>query len=376
MNHSFKTQRGLSLIELLVAIAIGAVLIFGATQAYVDSRNAYAVNESVARLQENARFAMSVLEPDIRMSNFWGLQKGADTISNKAKKTDTQAAFAGVAATTCGNNYGVDLENNVEGTDASYPTSASGCLPFSFPATTSATKVVTTADTLTVRRASTVESTSAANFGSLRICSSRGGGILVTNTTTSTICAGAAAAVKSAQINDLVVNLYYVDQDSDQQAGYPSLRRYWLDVNGAGGTKNQFRDAEIIAGVEDMQIEYGVDRSGGYGPKGGAAVQYLPAGATLTALLNAVTNPAQIVSVRVWLLVRGDTPEVGFTDDRVYVYGSRTDTTNKTGNLNTAADVTKAYQPSLSSDNTFTGVKHYRRVLISRTIQLRNALGT
>ena len=368
MTHSLKTQRGLSLIELLVAVAIGAVLIFGATQAYVDSRNAYAVNESVSRMQENGRYAMSVLEPDLRMSNFWGLQKGADIISNKFKKTDGAPGFAGPAATSCGNNYGIDLENNIEGTDASYPTTAAGCLP--------KTSAVTTADTITIRRASTIESTAAAAFGSLRICSTRGGGILVADTSTSPICAGATAPLKTAQINDLIVNLYYVDRSSGQQTGYPSLRRYWLDVNGSVGPKNTFHEDEVVAGIEDLQVEYGVDRTGGYGTSGGAAVQYLPAGATLSGLLNAAANPAQIVSVRIWLLVRSDEPEVGFTDDRVYLYGSRTDAANKTGDLNVIGDASKGYQPSLNSDNTPTGLKHYRRVLISRTIQVRNALGT
>ncbi|MEJ0036915.1 MAG: PilW family protein [Gammaproteobacteria bacterium] len=369
MTHTHTTQRGLSLIELLVAIAIGAVLIFGATQAYVDSRNAYGVNESVSRMQENGRYAMSVLEPDLRMSNYWGLQKGADIVSNKFKKTDGQASFAGAAATSCGNNYGVDLENNIEGTDASYPTTVSTCLPLN-------NKAVKTADTVTVRRASTVDSTAAANFGSLRICSTRGGGILLADTSTSPLCAGVTATPKTAQINDLIVNLYYVDQDSAQQTGYPSLRRYWLDVNGSIGPKNTFQDAEIVAGIEDMQVEYGVDRTGGYGPSGGAAVQYLPAGTTLSGLLNAATNPAQIVSVRIWLLVRADAPEVGFTDERVYTYGSRSDIVNKTGDLNVLADASKSFQPSLNSNNTPTGLKHYRRVLISRTIQVRNALGT
>ena len=56
-------QQGLSLVELMVALTISVVLIFGATQVYVDSRNAYNVNESIARLQENARYAMSVIDP-------------------------------------------------------------------------------------------------------------------------------------------------------------------------------------------------------------------------------------------------------------------------------------------------------------------------
>ena len=70
-------QRGLSLIELMVAMTIGAVLIFGATQVFINSRNSYGVNESVARLQETARYAMSVIEPDIRMANYWGLVNSA-----------------------------------------------------------------------------------------------------------------------------------------------------------------------------------------------------------------------------------------------------------------------------------------------------------
>src|ERR1043166_2443404 len=143
MTHSLTRQRGLSLIELLVAIAIGAVLIFGATQAYVDSRNAYTVNESVARLQENARYAMSVLEPDLRMSNYWGLQKGAEAISGQFKQTDASQGWAGGGGTACGTNYGIDLENNIEGTDAAWLScAAASCQPVS-------SGRVTTADTIT-----------------------------------------------------------------------------------------------------------------------------------------------------------------------------------------------------------------------------------
>src|SRR4051812_25783924 len=108
MNHSSEIQtvvrskhtrqRGFSLIELLVALAIGGILIFGATQAYVDSRNAYATNETVARMQETARYALSVMEPDLRMSNYWGLIKGAETITGKALQTAAVSGMGGLAA--------------------------------------------------------------------------------------------------------------------------------------------------------------------------------------------------------------------------------------------------------------------------------------
>src|SRR4030095_10491485 len=65
--------RGLSLIELMVALTIGSLLIIGAVTVYVQSRSTYRINETVSRMQENARYAMSLLEPDIRLANHWGL---------------------------------------------------------------------------------------------------------------------------------------------------------------------------------------------------------------------------------------------------------------------------------------------------------------
>ncbi len=91
--------QGIGLVELMVAMAIGAVLILGAFQMYVDSRNAYTVNETEARLQENARYALAVMEPDIRMANYWGLLKGAIGLSGgSAQTTAPAAALAGASA--------------------------------------------------------------------------------------------------------------------------------------------------------------------------------------------------------------------------------------------------------------------------------------
>ena len=84
--------RGVSLIELLVAVTIGGLLIFGATKVYVDSRATYEVNETAARLQETARYALSVVEPDIRMSNYWGLVKGAGIVIGQASQTAASRA--------------------------------------------------------------------------------------------------------------------------------------------------------------------------------------------------------------------------------------------------------------------------------------------
>src|SRR3569833_323220 len=111
-----RREAGVSLIELLVSLAIGAVLIFGAIKAYVDSRSAYAINETIAHMQEAARYAISAMEPDLRMANYWGLLKGTESIAGQAGESDTQFSLAGNAARECGKNFALDLENNIEGT--------------------------------------------------------------------------------------------------------------------------------------------------------------------------------------------------------------------------------------------------------------------
>jgi type IV pilus assembly protein PilW len=348
-------ERGVGLIELLVSLALGTLLIFGATQAYVDSRRAYAINETIGRMHETARYAISVMESDVRMANYWGLLKGAESIGGRAGQSDAQSVLGGNAARTCGRNFALDLDNSIEGTNGTYSASC--------PAKND--NAVANADTLTIRRASTVSSASK-QAGPLRICSTRLQGVLVTDPSASALCAGA-----KAQVNDLIVNLYYIDRDSDQRTGVPSLRRKLLNAT------SDFEDAEIVPGVEDMQIQFGVDMSGGVGSASGAAVRYLDAGPTLTELMTNAEHPAQIVSVRVWLLIRADTPEAGFVDKRIYEYGNRRAAHGVTADLASGSGPElPAYRPSLSSDVGADGAQHYRRILVSRTFQLRNALGT
>jgi hypothetical protein len=81
---------------------------------------------------------------------------------------------------------------------------------------------------------------------------------------------------------------------------------------------------------------------------------------------TAIAPTAQVVSVRIWLLVRAENPEVGFRDNRTYEYGDRLTATGTTADLNAANAAGRAYRPA----------DGFRRMLVSRTIQLRNALGT
>ena len=51
-------QRGFTLVELMVALAVSLLLLAGVIQVYLSSKQAYRVQDNVARIQESGRLAM------------------------------------------------------------------------------------------------------------------------------------------------------------------------------------------------------------------------------------------------------------------------------------------------------------------------------
>lgn len=70
--HARSKMRGVSLIELMVALAIGALLLVGLIQVFSASRMAYQMSSGMARTQENGRFAVDYLQRDLRMAGHMG----------------------------------------------------------------------------------------------------------------------------------------------------------------------------------------------------------------------------------------------------------------------------------------------------------------
>jgi type IV pilus assembly protein PilW len=61
-------QRGLSLLELLIAMALGVLLVAGIGTIYIGSNQTYRVQENSARLQETGRFALEVIGRSLRQA--------------------------------------------------------------------------------------------------------------------------------------------------------------------------------------------------------------------------------------------------------------------------------------------------------------------
>ncbi|KRW62835.1 PilW family protein [Pseudomonas sp. TTU2014-080ASC] len=63
-------QRGLSIVELLVATVIGLLLMTGVLQVFFASKQTYSSNEAASRLQENGRFALEFIAQNVRMAGY------------------------------------------------------------------------------------------------------------------------------------------------------------------------------------------------------------------------------------------------------------------------------------------------------------------
>lgn len=72
MNRHSTRQHGLSLIELLIASAIGLFLVLGVVEVFVNARVLRAEVNARQAMQEGARVAMSFIGDELRMSGYLG----------------------------------------------------------------------------------------------------------------------------------------------------------------------------------------------------------------------------------------------------------------------------------------------------------------
>lgn len=100
MLNSFR-QRGLSMVELLVALAISSFLILGITQVYIDNKRNYVFQQSQANNQENTRYAEFILNAWLNKA---GYRRAPDQLIEEAfpqtnASTDCNAFIKGSAIT-------------------------------------------------------------------------------------------------------------------------------------------------------------------------------------------------------------------------------------------------------------------------------------
>ncbi len=61
---------GFSLIEMLISLVGGLVLLLGAMEVMVSTKNTFQTNDDVSRIQENGRFSLDLIVNDVRMAGY------------------------------------------------------------------------------------------------------------------------------------------------------------------------------------------------------------------------------------------------------------------------------------------------------------------
>lgn len=328
-------QRGFSLLEIMIAMVLGLVLLAAFLTVLQRCRGQFAINESLARLQDSARHVLSVLVVDVEHAGYYGfarssrmrLVRGGAVLAEGNALRQPDAGGAAVAslpsgAHDCGINFALDLELPVQGSDNVFApgSGARGCAP-----TASAGGARAGSDSLTVRHASL--KTVPPHAGRMQLYLRR----LAAFGFQELFFDGQPPGPvdQDNEVRDLEIRTYYIANDSVGRAGWPALRVKSL-TEAAGAA--QFRDEEVLPGVEDLQVEFGVSENG--------RVRYVaPDLPTL--------RGKQVVAVRVWLRIRADVTEGQFFDGRALNY----------------AGVAFIPTPAESAQ---------RRILVERTIALRN----
>ena len=70
MDTLFKKEKGLTLIELLVALVISVLIIAGLYRAFIGQQKTYTIQEQIVDMQQNARTAVNRMMSEIRMAGF------------------------------------------------------------------------------------------------------------------------------------------------------------------------------------------------------------------------------------------------------------------------------------------------------------------
>jgi type IV pilus assembly protein PilW len=84
-----RRNRGFGLIELLIALALGLIVVLGVVQIFIAAKNTYVSQNTAAAMQEDARFVLSKMIQEIRMVGMFGC---LGTITDSSSAGDFNAS--------------------------------------------------------------------------------------------------------------------------------------------------------------------------------------------------------------------------------------------------------------------------------------------
>jgi type IV pilus assembly protein PilW len=316
--RSRRHQGGLTLIEFMVSIVIGMLMIAALATLIASQSSTRAEIDKSGKMIENGRYAAQTLANDVQMAGYWG-ELPTQPAAPASLPDPCSVATADLTAA---------MGMAVQGYDAptTLPVNLAVCVKNQRPGT----------DVLVVRRVdpdmSAVQTAGAIDLskvveGQVYLQS----GMDSTGTTlTDVVAVGSSSAttnastfllkkkdgVAIANLRKMVVHIYYISQCSVEISGsctnadggtpIPTLKRVELGVAGAVPT---LTTATVAEGIENLQIDYGIDSDSDGAPNGSDI---------------AAPTTAQwpdVVTLKVYLLARSTDLTAGFSDGKTYGMG-------------------------------------------------------
>ena len=350
---NLRHQRGMTLVEWMVSMTIGLILLAGLTTLIAQQSSTQAELEKSSRQIENGRYAMQLLNEDIQMAGYYG------EFSNVAG-----LAPPGVLPDPCLKTI-VGIETamafQVQGYDSLATTS-------SLLTCINPNDHVPGTDILVVRRVSSFESdvltpAAAASAAGGQIYLQSGltsSGLefakkMATGATTSEFTLLKKDRTTLASLRKFLVHIYFVSPCSvpsgsncsnAADGGKPIPTLKMLELSAAGNVTTMITTA-LVEGIENMQIDYGIDTTGDGSPDG-----------QFVATTAVIADWANVVALRVHLLARSTELSAGFVDPKTYSMGY-----DSAGALLTVTPSTDSYGNN---------VLPYKRRLFSQLIRVVN----
>ncbi|MEQ1661151.1 MAG: PilW family protein [Thiobacillus sp.] len=275
-----KYARGLSLIELMIAVALGGLVLAAVGGVYLSSSRTFKTQEGMARMQEGARFAFEIIGFDLRQVGFGCASISPAAVSATWHENIFTRSMQGYKDGSGSPAAAVDVAN----TDAIMVLRADKSREVSITAlgTTSANHGMAVGGKVVITDAY-------ANASSYSLAAAAGTGYTLG---AATDCTGANVPnTVGFRMLPLAANVYYI---GNNPAGEPSLYRQALQNDGTVVSE------ELVEGVEDMVVFYGEDTTQ-------VALPECPDdGCTANAYFDAdgVTNWNRVVSARITLTMR------------------------------------------------------------------------
>ncbi len=341
MKNSMHHQRGFSLLELMIAVTLGIIIVGGVGTLFISNQQTNRTQEALSDTQESGRLAFEFIARDIRMAGSTGCPRTdrvANVLESKNSTTDWWADAFGPSIIGYegdkdlpGITTGTASGNRVAGTDAitirhsdtsgfsiaeHNPNAAQ--FKLNKPHTLKDNDVIVICDSA---QASLFQITNA-NTANVTIVHNEGTGN-VGNCSKflghPDSCLANAKTEKPRNCPDGFIPCEYTYGSDSSLALYQPVA-YFIG-NNAAGNRSLYRVSlvagatatqELVEGVWDMQILYGVDATGDR-----QVDNYLTA--------NNVANWSQVVSVQVNLLSYSPTDNVA-AGKQTYTYGFGTTT--------------------------------------------------